>query len=119
MWVSRGVIRVPGGCAEGSPGRILGRMSTPQTTSDRHMHELPSPLAFLGEFVYIVDLFVIAMMIAVFVIGGLSPFESPVMTVVTLLSIGVIVLHQIWYRRHRTEIERGAEHRHARERRGF
>lgn len=92
-------------------------MSTHPVT--RRSHEPPFVLSFLGEFVYVVDLFVIGAVIAVAVIAGITPFDSPTMTGVTIVSLTIVALHQLWYRTHKDEIDKGPRRRHDRERRGF
>jgi membrane protein YdbS with pleckstrin-like domain len=76
-------------------------------------------LPYLTEFVFLVAALVLGLIGAMVLIGGLSPFESGVMTGV-VAAIAVIFLgHHIWYARHRDEIEHHPDRLAARERRGF
>jgi hypothetical protein len=86
--------------------------------TDHHPHA-GRVAAAVGEFIYVVDALILALVAAVFVIGGLSPFESPVMTVVTLLALAVVAVHHLWWMRNRADAERAETRRRGRERRGF
>lgn len=94
-------------------------MSTQPAAPPVREHERSAAFAFLGEFAYVIDVFVLVMIGAVWLIGGLAPFDSPVMSVVTVVCIVGVIVHQVWYRNHRVEIQHDARHRRDRERRGF
>ena len=76
-------------------------------------------LPYFGEFLFLLAALVLGMIIAMAVIGGLSPFESDVMTIVVAAIAVVFAGHHLWYSRHRHEIEHVPERLAARERRGF
>lgn len=88
-------------------------MSTP--LHDHHSHRG----AAVGQFIYVIDALVLAAIAAVFVIGGLSPFESPVMTIVFLVSLAGVAVHHFWRVRNLEDIEHDPATRQDRERRGF
>ena len=83
-----------------------------------HVH-IRSALAWIGELVYLVDLLLVTMLLALVVIAGINPVDSPVVVVALVVGIGIVLAHRVWYVRHRQEIEHDQGHLRARERRGF
>ncbi len=93
-------------------------MSTPDLTPT-HQHAPGRVAAWLGEFVYVTDLLVLALVAAAAVIGGLNPLDSPVLVGVLVFSAVVLLGHRVWNAAHAEAP--GAQHARQsdRERRGF
>jgi hypothetical protein len=91
---------------------------TKQTRSSIADH-IRSGARWLGEFAFVMDSLLAAMLVAVVVIGRIDPLASAPMIGFVAATLVIIAVHHVWYARHRREIESGHEHQAGRERRGF
>jgi hypothetical protein len=53
------------------------------------------------------------------VVGEVDVFHSTIGVVLPVSTVIIVAAHQLWYARHRDEIEHGPVHNAIRERRGF
>lgn len=72
-----------------------------------------------GEFFYVIDILFASLVIAIVVLGGIDPVKSPFIGAFLLVTGISLLVHHVWYARHRTDIEQGHPRHAARERRGF
>jgi putative copper export protein len=73
----------------------------------------------LADFLYVTVMLVVGLLCAVVLIGGVNPFESPLLTAILGFSALAAAAHHMYYTRHRYEIEHSRTRLAARERRGF
>ena len=86
-------------------------------------HHLRTPirhrLEMAGEFIFLVDAILVSMIGLVLVIGGINPFDSPLLTGLLIATALIMVGHHVWYARNRNVIDHDPVRQRARERRGF
>ena len=73
----------------------------------------------LADFLYVTVMLVVGLLCAVVLIGGINPFDSPLLTALLGLSAVASAVHHYYYSRHKYEIEHSRTRLAARERRGF
>lgn len=88
---------------------------TPHSTASR----VQSGLNWLAETVFVVDVVVVGLLAGLLVLAGVNPIHSAILTTALIATAVIVLLHHVWFVRHREEIVHDRTAHAMRERRGF